>query len=186
MRFASLRARVLAAVGLGFAAITMVLFSVVPMVHSGHYQLAAHTALLFVVAVLLLVGALAQFRSGFSSFVPLRANLLAVREGGARRIDGRYPSTRPVPLPDSCRSRRRGRSRPSPASHQPGASRRPARSRQPSGSSRSIRRTPRRCGSRWFPRRTRAHRARGDLAHDSSQRPPRVHVVEDATLGHDR
>ena len=92
MRFASLRARITAAVVLGLAAITMVLFSVVPMVHSGHYQLAAHTALLFVVAVLLLVGALAQFRSGFSSFVPLRANLLAVREGGARRIDGRYPS----------------------------------------------------------------------------------------------
>ena len=100
-------------------------------------------------------------------------------------IDGRHASTRPAPLPDRCRSRRRGRSHPSPASHQLGVSRRPARSRQPSGSSRSIRRTPRRCGSRWFPRRTRAHRARGDPAHDPSQRPPRVLVVEDATLGHD-
>ena len=100
-------------------------------------------------------------------------------------IDGRHASTRPAPLPDRCRSRRRGRSHPSPASHQLGVSRRPARSRQPSGSSRSIRRTPRRCGSRWFPRRTRAHRARGDPAHDPSQRPPRVLVVEDATPGHD-
>ena len=92
MRFASLRARVIAGVVLGLAAIATVLFSVVPMLHGGHFQLAAHTALLFVVAVLLLVGALSQFRSGFSSFVPLRAKLLAVRDGQARRIDGRYPS----------------------------------------------------------------------------------------------
>ncbi len=100
-------------------------------------------------------------------------------------IDARHASTRPAPMPERCRSRRRGRSHPSPASHPLGVSRRPARSRQPSGSSRSIRRTPRRCGSRWFPRRTRAHRARGDPAHDPSQRPPRVLVVEDATPGHD-
>jgi hypothetical protein len=115
---------------------------------------------------------------------PRRWASVAVRRTSAPPlIDGRYASTRPAPLPDRCRSRRRGRSHPSPASHQLSASRSPARSRQLSGSSRSIRRTPRRCGSRWFPRR--AHRVRGDPALDPSQRPPRVLVVEDATLGHD-
>ena len=58
----------------------------------------------------------------------------------------------PPPLPDRCRSRRRGRS--TPIAGEPPTRRIPeagAVEAEPSGIPRSIRRTPRRCGSRWSP-----------------------------------
>ncbi len=93
MRFASLRARVIAGAVLGLAGFGLLALVLGQTVMHGRFNtFALHTGLLSATAVLLFVGALSQFRSGFSSFRPLRQQLLAVRDGQAKRIDGRYPS----------------------------------------------------------------------------------------------
>ena len=93
MRFASLRGRIIAGVVLGLMGLGLVSLVLGQTVMHGRVNaFAFHTGLLSGTAVLLLVGAMSQFRSGFSSFRPLRKQLLAVRDGQAKRIEGRYPS----------------------------------------------------------------------------------------------
>jgi signal transduction histidine kinase len=51
-----------------------------------------HNAALIVFATVCLVGGLSMVRHGLSPFTELRERLAAVRDGRARRVDGRYPS----------------------------------------------------------------------------------------------
>ena len=94
----SLRLRLLLGAALwtlGLSGLGMVAWHVLLGIHKppGFVHLAfSHTGIFSIVCVLCLIAGLAQVRRGMSPISQLRARLIGLREGRARRLEGEYPA----------------------------------------------------------------------------------------------